>query len=79
MHLLKNNDTTRLEAPDLFLGPSNSREKIISGQKKTWELRLMEETPVSLAIYPMFYQILYISGGAGFLPSTIVLDSSFAP
>jgi len=39
----------------------------------------MEETPVSVAVYHMFYQILYISGGAGFIPSTVVLKNCFAP
>ena len=31
---------------------------------------------LSLVVYPIIYRVLYIPGGAGFLPSTVVcLDS----
>ena len=44
------------------------------GPWKTTHLLLMAEIlhQLRLVVYPIIYRVLYISGGAGFLPSTVV-------
>ena len=36
------------------------------------EIQLMEDILHQLMVYPIIYKVLYIPGGAGFLPSTVL-------
>ena len=35
--------------------------------------------PVDMVVYPIIYMVLYIPGGAGFLPSTVAILGEFWP
>ena len=41
-----------------------------------WQPEIRRENQLRLVVYPIIYMVLYISGGAGFLPSTVSMNLS---